>query len=179
MRITSKVEYYRLMEAGCLGNTLRNWRTPEEAYDSCAPLVGFREMGAAGGGQHAIVAHRDIFHVADLWREAGRRFILDEAAPDRDVLLQGEVTHVGNWDGFLGVRTGMRMRQSIAAGLLRPFGGLAVKLLLDQFLDPSSRDDFDAIWELYPSAVIEFATYPYDLGKIPGRNTLIWEVRDY
>lgn len=40
-------------------------------------------------------------------------------------------------------------------------------------------DDVEILLELYPDATIELAAYPYTLGKIPGRNTVIWEVRDY
>lgn len=71
------------------------------------------------------------------------------------------------------------MRESSRLGLLRPYVGLTVRALLDQFLDPSSRDDIDGLFELYPDAAIELASYPYKLGKLPNRNTVIWEVRNY
>lgn len=180
VKISSKRQYYRLMEASCLGNTLRNWRSPDDAWNSGANLVGFREMGRAGGGVHTVVPRNRVHQTFADWVHSGRNFIMDEAAPDADVLLQGEICRTfRGYEGLLGVRTGSRMRDSIAKGLLRPVCGVVVKALLDQFLDPSSRDDVDALFDLYPDATIELASYPYYLGKLPARNTLIWEVRNY
>jgi hypothetical protein len=180
VEIRSKIEFYRLMEADCLGNTLRNWRRPGDAWDSGASLVGFREMGRAGGGVHSVVPRNRIHATFTEWVLAGRRFIMDEAAPDEDAQLQGEICRtVHGLQGLLGIRTKRRMRQAMGEGLLHPCSGVVVKALLDQFLDPSSRDDIDALFDLYPDATIEFASYPYYLGKLPARNTIIWEVRNY
>lgn len=180
MEIRSKARFYELMRAGCLGNTLRNWKTKEEALASGCSLFGIREVGAAGGGRHYIVPAKELGHHTFALHRCGVSFIIDEAAPDTDVTLQGEVCRTERgWEGLLGIRTGHRMRESIARGLLRPYRGLAVKLLLDQFLDPSSRDDIDAIFDLYPDSAVELASYPYKLGKLPCRNTVIWEVRNY
>jgi hypothetical protein len=46
-------------------------------------------------------------------------------------------------------------------------------------MDPSSRDDLDALFDLYPDAAVEFACFPHNLGIFPHRNTVIWEVRNY
>ena len=50
MQIRSKAEFFRLWEAGVLGNRTNLWRDPQDAYDSGAPEIGFREIGRAGGG---------------------------------------------------------------------------------------------------------------------------------
>lgn len=187
MELRFKSHFYELMRAGCLGNTLRNWNTVEEALASSCELFGIREMGVwGGGGGHGIRSRAELQPYTRGLESRGIRYIVDEAAPDSDAQLQGEVCRsvispgaTCGWVGMVGVRTGRRMRDSMAEGLLRPRSGLTLRLLLDYFLDPSSRDDFEAIWDLYPNAVIEFTSYPYCLGKIPGRNTIIWEVRDY
>lgn len=168
------------MEHGCLGNTLRNWRHYVEAYDSGVPIFGLREIGVAGGGSHIVIPRNELITTAADWVCFGRRFIVDEAAPDTDVVLQGEICRTfRGWEGLLGLRTGHRMRESARLGLFHHYSGVTVKVLLDEFLDPSSRDDIDALLDLYPEATIELASYPYTLGKIPGRNTVIWEVRCY
>jgi len=50
---------------------------------------------------------------------------------------------------------------------------------LDRFMDPSSRDDLEQLFDLYPDATVEFTCYQMDLGTIPRRNTIFWEVRNY
>lgn len=180
MKIRSKAEFFRLSRAGVLGNTIRQWADPAEAAAARVPWYGIRAARGGGGGSHWVVMRKGLKHALAQWRRSGVPFIVDETAPDGDVTLQGEVSRgVGGWTGTLGMRSGMRMREAMAAGLLRPMRGLAVKVLLDTFVDPSSREDIDALLELYPDAVIEFACYTRDVGVIPGRNTVIWEVRDY
>lgn len=71
------------------------------------------------------------------------------------------------------------MRATAAAGLFRSYSGSAVLALVDEFMDPASRTDLDALLELYPDATIEFACFPCAVGVIPSRNTIFWEVRNY
>ena len=175
-RIGSKAEFFRLWRAGALGNRPRAWATAEEALASGAPMVGFRELGTFSG-VHEIVERAAIMATAARWR---RPFFIDEAAPDERNTLQGEIcrTHRG-WEGYLGVRTGRRMRAAMAEGLLTPRSTATVLALLARFVDPSSRDDLDALVDLFPEATIELAAYDIDVGVIPGRNMLVWECRDY
>jgi hypothetical protein len=180
MRITSKPEFYQLAKAGCLGNLLRLFNSADEARASNVQHFGFRQVGAAGGGRHGVYPRKLLSDAVATWNDLGCPYIIDEAAPDIDVILQGEICRTTRgWEGLLGIRTGHRMRESIALGLLVPRQGIIVRALLREFLDASSLDDVDELLELYPDATIELASYPYDLGRIPNRNTLIWEVRDY
>ena len=71
------------------------------------------------------------------------------------------------------------MRETMKRGWHHHRGYLETKVLLDRYLDPSSRDDLDALLELYPDATIELTAFDIDTGVIPGRNTIFWEVRDY
>lgn len=59
------------------------------------------------------------------------------------------------------------------------YSGLSAKLILEHFLDPSSYDDLMAVAYNYPDHMIEFGCYNQDVGVIPHRNTVIWEVRNY
>ena len=56
---------------------------------------------------------------------------------------------------------------------------LRAKIILQETMCGSSFADLEALLELYPTAVIEFSTYGINVGEIPGRNTVIWEVRDF
>ena len=55
--------------------------------------------------------------------------------------------------------------------------GLAAKLIFDHVLWPSDRDDLDVLLQDYPNHVIEFTACDRAVGTIPGRNSIIWEVR--
>lgn len=57
--------------------------------------------------------------------------------------------------------------------------GLKAKLILQENLSPKSYDDIQELLEIYKDHIIEFENYKINLGNIPHRNTLIWEVRKY
>ena len=181
MEIRTKAEFFRLWEAGCLGNRLQVWRDAGDAYDSGVETMGLRQVGVAGGGRFEMTTHAQVLEVAQRWRREGRQFMICEAAPDEAGTIQGEVARaVGGWVGLLGpVLEGRRMRDSIRDGHLRPCRGAQVVDLLTRFMDSSSRDDLDALFELYPDATVEFTCYSKLVGALPGRNTIFWEVRNY
>lgn len=182
MRIGSKAEFFRLWTAGCLGNKLRTWSCPLawSLEKDRPPSVGFREIGKAGGGKFVVVPAIAANATLAEWQAEGRKFIICESAPDEKATIQGEVMRAT--DGLRGflhwpVTDGMRMRDSMK--LAKDVRGLAVRVLLERFMDPGSRDDLEALWDLYPDATVEFTCYSVGVGEIPGRNTIFWETRDY
>lgn len=185
MEIKSKAEFFRLWEAGCLGNRPLLFHTLQEALDSGCEFIGFRELNKAGGGgawekaQNTPLGFK-IIDTFQRWTALGRHFIMDGGCPNHLGTLQGEVcrTYRG-WEGLIGLSNGLPMRPAMAAGLLVPRSGVVVKALLDSYMDPSSRDDLDAILDLYPDATVEFTCFSVDVGVIPNRNTIFWEVRNY
>lgn len=180
MIIRNKAEFFRLWEAGVLGNRTNLWRDPQEAYDSGVVQIGFRQIGATGGGAWERVDREQVFECANRWRRAGRNFIMDDGCPDDKRTLQGEVcrTYKG-LEGFLDVKGLLSMRQAIAAGHMRHCSPTLVRALLNKFMDPSSHDDLDALLDLFPDAAIEFTCFSVNVGVFPGRNTLFWETRNY
>lgn len=46
-------------------------------------------------------------------------------------------------------------------------------------MSQSSYTDIKALWELSLGHIIEFFTYSLCFGGILGRNTVIWEVKNY
>jgi len=194
MIIPSKSEFFRLWELGVLGNRTRLWRDPQEAFiwgrDECnrlgcpidKPEIGFRELrvGGAGAGSWEKTYWANTLDVADKWKRAGRKFIMDDGAPDQCRTLQGEIcrTHRG-LEGFLDTVGKLPMRPAMAAGHMLPRTGAAIIALLDKFMDPSSRDDLYDLLDLYQDATIEFSCFGIDVGVFPNRNTLFWEIRNY
>jgi hypothetical protein len=61
----------------------------------------------------------------------------------------------------------------------RQVGGLAARMLLARHLNPASLADLWALLERFPGHVVELSACGRCLGTVPGRNGVIWEVRDY
>jgi hypothetical protein len=181
MRIGSKAEFYRLWTAGCLGNKPRTWRELQPALDAHLFTYGIREIGKAGGGKFELVAGGvHLEEAIGRWIKEGRTWIIDDGAPNHLSQLQGEICcTTRGLEGYLAVRSGVSMREAMARGLLLPRNGIVTRILLRHFCDAASLDDIDLLLEMYPDATIELCTYSVNVGCIPGRNTIIWEVRDY
>jgi hypothetical protein len=179
--IDSKRKFYELWADGALGNRTQLFYTLDEAMASGVEKIGFRAMGRGGGAWERASRRADVPEIYARWKAAGRTFVMDDGVPNDKTRMQGELVrrHLGI-EGFLAVGTSIPpMRQSIAAGMHRHYGYLETRVLLQQFMDPASRDDIDALFERYPDAAIEFACFSVNVGVIPGRNTMIWEVRNY
>ena len=182
MKIRSKNQFFSAWEAGLLGNRTRLWRRPEDAASASGVIeIGFRELGAAGGGKWQRVPQSEVLATAAQWEREGRKFIMDDGVPNERSVMQGEVCRtIRGLESFLAVGHGLPpMRQSIAQGLHHTYGYIATKAILDQYMDPSSRDDLDMLLELYPDATIELACFDVEVGNIPHRRVMFWEVRDY
>lgn len=196
MRISNKREFFLLWETGVLGNRTRLWRDPTEAMfwaqaqdfarnkrvTGTWPEIGFREIrkpGSAGAGAWCKVPWSMVGITAEEWRAAGREFVMDDGAPDDKRTLQGEVCRTTRgMEGYL-TTAKLPMRQAFAEGHAKQYGYLATRLLLEKYMDPSSRDDLDALLEQYPDAAVEFTCFSVNVGVLPHRNTLFWETRDY
>jgi len=70
------------------------------------------------------------------------------------------------------------MRKSLELGG-KTVRGITANAIIDQYCDPSSADWLKELLILFPGAVIEFTVFDRDVGTIPHRNTIIWEVRNY
>lgn len=183
MKITSKSEFFSLWEKGLLGNRPHLFRDPLEAYGSGFPLIGFRELGKAGGGKWSRVGHMDVLETARQWTREGRAFIMDSAThpcTDANITLEGELCRtIYGLQGFMGYCKGFSMRAAIREGLMKHRSGSEVMTLLRTWMDPSSIDDVYDLLDLYPDATIEFTCFDKDTGVIPNRNAILWETRNF
>ena len=111
--------------------------------------------------------------------------MVNEAAPDDDVILQGEYLNdiyeidgeVG-WGYFRYSRARAQMRDALAASP-EVAHRLRSDLLLKLAMTPASHDDWNLLLEQHPGHVLEVSIYDRCLGDTPGRNALVWEVRKY
>jgi hypothetical protein len=188
MQINSKRKFFSLWEAGLLGNRTNIWRDPNQAYAEAFIKrnlvdVGFREIrkaGSTGAGAWCKATRGAFWETVRVWQALGRQFIMDDGVPNEKQTLMGEIVRTERgMEGFITLATPLPMRPAMAAGLFKPRGYLETRLLLERFMDPSSRDDLDAILEMYPDHVVEFSCFSVNVGIFPRRNTMFWEVRLY
>lgn len=175
MRIATKAAYYRLWRAGLLGNRPRTWADAAALAASgwTGPVVA-RSTSIGGKTRYGISVEEALALAA---REPGLTF--NELLEDEHILLQGEVQRSEH--GlilFYSFAPGLRMKEALAREPNHAIG-LTAKIILDHYLSPASRDDLDALLDLYDGHVIEFGVYARNVGDQPHRNTLFWEVRDY
>lgn len=181
--IRSKRQFFELWRAGCLGNRPRLFETLDEALASGLPKIGFRQLGKAGGGAWELAPREHLPYVHARWTRLHSPFLMDGSVPNDKTLIQGELcqTDRGLY-AFVAVSPSVGlepMRLTMAKGLHRSYWRAEANALMRRYIDASSLDDIRDLFDLYPDAVIEFAAFAVNVGNIPGRNTIIWEVRNY
>lgn len=179
MKIQSKRIFYNLWRQNVLGNRPLLFKTAEEAIESGTKLVGIRQIGQPGG-RFDLVPPDQLKAVLSEWEREGRTYSLDGGAPPKRVIFQGEVARTTRgFEAYLAIQPRMAMRPAMQRGLLKPYRGLKILLLMQHYMDANSYEDIRELMDLYPTAVIEFSVFECELGVLPRRNTIIWEVRDY
>jgi hypothetical protein len=183
MEINTKAEFFRMWHQGLLGNRTRLTQNPQEAWDWGVEDYGFRRAQRGGGGGPWLGVRRPLFWDAvSVWTRAketsGDDFYIDDRVPDSYQTIQGEIcrTHRG-LEGYIGASL-FPMRVAMSQGILKPRSSVETLVLLNSYMDPSSRDDVDAIFDLFPDAIIEFTCFKCPVGVLR-RNTMFWEVRNY
>ena len=187
--ILSKPQNYRLWQGGDFGNKLRSWRTVDEwRLGGFNGDVVLRTLLEGGGPCRYNLKREEVGEVVDSWLDLGiplDRIMVNEAAPDGDVILQGEYLNdiysmdgESGWGYFRYSRERSQMRDALAA-TPEVAQRLRSDLLLKLAMTPASHDDWNLLLARYPGHVLEVSVYDRCLGDIPGRNVLVWEVRKY
>jgi hypothetical protein len=147
--------------------------------------VTIRYRGEGGGSQftrYNVPAADVAAAVAEFQRAgaAAERFNFNEAAPDERLVFQGEVTQSTEHITLRMSEEKTNMRSAMAnTDRVKHLYGLQAIHKLRTALSPSSYADLRALWELYPTAVVELSVYEMPVGDLKGRNAVVWEVRDY
>lgn len=183
---TSKARMYSMLKAGALGNVFPVWETADEFMRAVAGgfsgLVGVRSMGPPGLPYFTQLQPSEALRVGtQLTAEHGYPVRYYEASPDHRITIQGEFSEGPNGD--LGAvleysRARTHMRAALAQERIIVIGPGA-RLVLKSYLSEASYEDFLALGERFPGAVIEFTAYETFVGELPGRNHVVWEVRSY
>lgn len=180
--IRNKAQFYSLYEKGVFGNKLLSWPNVQAwAESGFKGRVGLRYNGLTGMGFIAYdLEPAQVFGQVDQWLLKGADYNLirpGESAPDSSILFQGEVQRSTDYLDLFWSPLKTQMRVALKEG--QPLSGLPVVMKLRQAMTPASYDDLSILLEEHPGAVVEFGVYDHNLGSRPGRNTLIWEVRNY
>lgn len=181
--ITDKRSMYALLAAGRLGNTIAQFfdvaeweRSPDAArYEwwgvrtlvpggPCRLNCPRAEVRATAGRPEFAAAGVNVSMMVDracrvtLWAE-----VLD--GPGGLVVYGIEYPpEGGSW----------RQHMPVSG---RHWEGTAARMLLRRHMDPSSYDDMVALFEKWPGHVYEFSACDRELGTIPGRRCIGWELR--
>jgi len=187
-KIYNKAECYAFYEKGFFGNRPLTWNSYEEI------LASGWKGGVCMRSKKSIERKHVIYNIPlekvpdeiKKWEDMGfpaKTITFNQSMPDEHLLIQGEFMDWTIYNGqssILYTKVKKPMNLALAEQTLHA-EGLAARLLLKTNLSPSSYEDLQAIIDegKFERSVIEFSAYDICVGNIPGRNTIIWEVRDY
>lgn len=195
--ITTKKDFLEKYTSGQLGNKLRSWNDLDtlKSSDYRGP-VSIRSRLLSWKTMYYVPQERLDAILAKEGRLRGfatEDLYYNESAPDHRLTIQGE--YLNNHTRYLMYsREKLAMKDALALPLnqdILPWPGaelgawrhesegLLTEMLLRANMNANSYDDFQILRDEYPDHVIEFSCYDCELGSIPSRNTLIWEVRSY
>jgi hypothetical protein len=183
MDVKTKQMSFELWHAGAFGNKLRSWNSLDELLlDKYDGKVSMRYKGTITGKAFFCyeVPVKDIPQRMEQWINQGaikQLITFNEDAPDRNLILQGEIQR--DWRTYSLTYSTEKEKMRIAIKNARHASGVAATVIMTSCLDPSSWSDMQALLDIYKDHVVEFSTYSQDLGSVLGRNTIIWEVRHY
>lgn len=184
MEITNKVEYFKLWNAGLLGNKLRSWNSLDDiSREKYQGLVSLRvRRPDAGGAAKYNIKSNDapsIFKqtlTEDPSLKAGEIYF-NESAPDDLLITQGEIMRSNDVYDLMYCEEKLKMRDAMRKA--KRMTGILVVAYLKELMTANSWDELQELFDRYPDSIIEFGIYQNCLGCYPGRNCLIWEVRNY
>lgn len=170
------------MSAGLWGNRLAIWPLADFVDDgNLLARYVLRYLGAAGGAWcfYHLMAEQIPEAVMRIVSEGGDPSLItvNRQAPPHLSTLNAEYLNEGRGWLFYSIAP-LPMREALRLHP-RHADGLRARLILKHFLSPASYADLEPILECYPDHVIEVSAFSCCLGDLPGRNAVVWEVRQY
>lgn len=185
--IKDKEYFLNLWTLGLIGNRLRAWSNVTELLNDPNPpaLVNMRSHDPKDPRERSSKTVYGI-RFQDVCKEVYAkhcdgvdiaRLYFNEPAPDEVLKIQGYLAR-GAGEYILDYSTAVNVKMQQAMQHPKKLSGLSsVTALLRKYMDPTSFVEVFELLDEYPDCVVEFSTYGQDCGILPGRNTLIWEVR--
>lgn len=179
MRISNKQQMYKLLLAGELGNTTPQWLSIDEWFsrEVASPLWGIRSMVP---GHSELMLDVPTNEVAKAVEKFTKGYNISPMV-DNLCVMRGNV-----WDSQ---DSGLCLHYTPVSGMVKwrnAFEALSYHVdksaslaILKSYFNANSYDDLQILLVNYPGHVIEFTVLSKCAGTVPGRNVIIWEVRNY
>ena len=183
--ITNKRQMYELLSAGAFGNTIPQWfdvaKWEQSADARRFPTWGVRTL--APGGPCRLFCPREEVRVTTErpeFKAAGVNIsmMIDVAC---NVTLWAEVFDSPSGLLVYGIEypaKGASWRAEMP-GKGRHWERTAARILLAKHLNANSLADLEILRDRWPGHVYELSACEQQIGTIPGRNAILWEVRNY
>ena len=183
----SKPEMLRRWLRGEFGNRTRAWMSPDELECELAsgnPLidgtVAVRSLTASSAKCAYDIEPQQVRKIVKDFGLSPGEYYLNECMPPNIVTLNAEVCecsatmpglYLRHSELPVHMRTGMKFDKHAV--------GITALSLLKKHLDASSYDDLFTMLEIYSGVTIELSCLRKNIGSVPHRNTIFWEVRGY
>ena len=180
--VRSKAGQYVLYENSPLGNRPLIWNTYQDIIKSgWTRDVCIRSKQTGWKTRYNISLSKLRKEIDSVVKKGmpESMLVFNQLMPDPHLTIQGEITEVPTLGTCLTYTTIKKPMKRALAIEQKYLNGLQAKLLLERELFPPSLEEVNMIRKAFPDSVIEFSSYETLVGELPGRNTIIWEVRDY
>ncbi|MDP1695683.1 MAG: hypothetical protein Q8L29_02095 [archaeon] len=189
-RVLAKDENYAFYNLNMYGNKVLTWQTPEEIFRSNwkGDVCIRSNKGIARGSTKYNIPQEKLMEIIDAEFESNgmplNTLTFNQSMPDEHLSIQGEVMR--NLDGLCLTYSKIKKPMNLALKeKTERAKGFNAHLILKQELWPASLNELERLLDRFggdlttSSSVVEFSAYDIAVGDSPGRNTVIWEVRDY
>lgn len=171
---TSKTQFFEGARRLAYGNCLRTWTAQQFLDERPAGRFSLRSLLVGSVRTRFHMTSAETVEYLRTLDDPGQ-YLVNECPPDELLLWQGNIerTTAGLLMEGSSVRN-ISHRQATGAGFVS-IQGLAATLCLQTWCWPKSYLMLDELLAL--DAVVEIGIYACQLGRIPGHNTIVWEVR--
>jgi hypothetical protein len=183
MRVANKEEMSRLYHDGKFGNHIATFPSLSAYYRAiyCDPIT-LRYRGESGGKFCAYnVAPEAVQPTVRAWVRQGAdpaKIYANGYIESELITFQAEIQHGYRGYDIRYSTAALPMREALAFDQEHAHG-LRALAILRYYLCPNSFADLEALFDTYPDSVVETTTVRGNIGVIPHRNTVFWEVRNY
>jgi len=188
--VPDKEDMWRRMALGQFGNRFETWETEIDFLKAVTNgfngLIGVRCVGKPGVEyripgyeHHTQLSPTEALGLGRKYRQLYNcpvRYY--ESSPDHLLTVQGEIIDAPH--GFAVEYTYAKtyLRAAFKEQRLSNFHWV-VPALIRKYFNAASYDDLMQLFDLFPGCAVEFSCYSQNVGTLPGRNTIFWEVRNY
>lgn len=179
--VLTKQDFYRRFYEGEFGNHGPMWKTVRDFLQSGHPgPIAIRCMRRGGRCDYFVPRDEVLARTRSFVNQGYPELELNFSAmaPDDRSTLKGEVAYRETGVHLLGTYARLPMRMALAEKSFYQ-QGLTATMTLKRAMDRGSYEWIQKLINRYPDHVIEFTSYEFPWGVLPGMNTVIWEVRKY